>query len=590
MAYRGPTPEEGSGSWTRRIKPLGDPLLDDFRNFQYVCLKAVLGVKPTPLQYDVGEYLQYGPDFRIIMAFRGMSKSWMTAFFAPWLVLRNAVMTDWRPDINVLVASGTKDRAEMFTAFCRDLFSTVDALHPLIPKDPTRWSLSEFDVEGKAPAQVPTVASRAIFGRMTGDRGDAIIGDDLELPQNAETQGQRDKLHRRIGDFVPILKPGGEIVLLGTPHFEESIYNVLAEGQYDRRIWTARVPTPDKIPNYRGELAPYVMDMTDRPGAPVEPMRFDESELQIREAAGRSVFQMQYQLDTTLSDLDRYPLKLRDLMVCDLEYDVGPDRPIWSGSTEYTLPYAAVGLQGDAWQRPMGFSGPNGQPSFTPYDGVVLAIDPSGRGSNETAWSLVARTGSLLYLLEHGADVRGYDGEVLARILAVLKRADCHMVVYEENYGGGMFGSILGSYLQTHGWACTIEPFRSAGMKEARIIDALEPVFNSHRMVVASRCVENDKPGAGEQGHRARLWHQVTRMERIRGALNMDDRADALAIAVGYWTAAMRTDHAATMASRDQQDRREAVMGFWDELKPKGQGRQSQALKNAGFNYGIAKL
>lgn len=590
-------PAEGTPSFDRRFRKLGDPLLDDFRNFQFVCLQTVLSTKPTQLQYDIGDWLAYGPKLRIVMAFRGASKSWQTSFLASWLVLRNWALKDGKPDINIVVTSGTKDRAEGFSSFTRELFVHVEALRPLMPKDPSKWSLSEFNVEGAIPSQVSTVASRAILGRMTGDRADVIIADDLELPQNAETQGQRDKLARRVADFTNILKPGGEIIVLGTPHTEESLYNNLAEQGYHRRIWPGRYPTLDKVQNYGGDLAPYIQKpLLENPslaGKPVEPGRFDESELQLREAAGRSVFAMQWMLDTTLGDADRYPLKIRDLIVCDLDYGLGPEMPLWAGSPEYVrndLPSYA--LRGDAWHRPMGYrASVSGAPSFGPYSGIVLAVDPSGRGSNETAWSTVASLGGYLYLLEHGADTCGYDEPVLHRLYQALQRADCHLVVYEENFGGGMFGALLTGYLTKMGWPCKVEPIRHGSMsKENRIVDSLEPVFNSHKLVVAPRAILDDAPGQGEAGLRKRLWFQVTRMQRVKGALEADDRVDALAMGVAYWTSRLHIVQESFIREREDAARKASLASFWNDLRAfrqeSGQaGPPRVLLPQSGFRY-----
>jgi hypothetical protein len=427
---------------------------------------------------------------------------------------------------------------------------------------------------------------------MAGDRADVIAGDDLELPQNAETQGQRDKLARRIADFQNILKPGGEAVLLGTPHFEDTAYARLKEHGYSRRIWTGRVPEPAKIKAYDGDLAPFVLE-AGPPGSPVEPNRFDEEELRRAESAGRSVFQMQWMLDPSLGDETRYPLKLKDLILCDLDPEVGPDRPVWSGSTEYRADeIPSYGMRGDSWQRPLGFGGPDGRPSFSPYTGVVMAIDPSGKGSNETAWSVVASLGSFLYLLEVGADVRGYDEPVLAHIMATLKRCRCKNIVYEENYGGGMFGSVLGSYLTSHGYPCAIEPVRHSQMKEGRIIDSLEPITNSHRLVVNTSVATSDKARDGEVevGHRYRLWHQFTRIERVRGALSADDRVDALAIAVAYWTAQVQVDHDATVAALDAEKHSKVLQEFWERKNRRSGGSRYNGgvvARNTGFNYGV---
>ena len=82
---------------------------------------------------------------------------------------------------------------------------------------------------------------------------------------------------------------------------------------------------------------------------------------------------MQYQLDTTLSDLNKFPLKLSDLVVMNCNPENAPEKVIWASSPELQhndLPN--VGLQGDAYYRPMSIQG-----SWLPYTGCVMAIDPS---------------------------------------------------------------------------------------------------------------------------------------------------------------------------------------------------------------------
>jgi hypothetical protein len=65
--------------------------------------------------------------------------------------------------------------------------------------------------------------------------------------------------------------------------------------------------------SYGSNLAPRIGNtwQTELVGKPTDPSRFDEKDLLDREASyGRIGFNMQYQLDSSLSDLNRYPLKL----------------------------------------------------------------------------------------------------------------------------------------------------------------------------------------------------------------------------------------------------------------------------------------
>ena len=49
-------------------------------------------------------------------------------------------------------------------------------------------------------------------------------------------------------------------------------------------------------------------------------------------------------LDTTLSDSERYPLKLHDLIVMPLDNQVAPERVVYGSSNDDRLDIANIGL------------------------------------------------------------------------------------------------------------------------------------------------------------------------------------------------------------------------------------------------------
>ena len=53
--------------------------LRDFRNFTYLVWQHLGLPEPTPIQYDIANYLQNSPKRCIIEAFRGVGKSYITA-------------------------------------------------------------------------------------------------------------------------------------------------------------------------------------------------------------------------------------------------------------------------------------------------------------------------------------------------------------------------------------------------------------------------------------------------------------------------------------------------------------------------------
>ena len=76
--------------------------------------------------------------------------------------------------------------------------------------------------------------------------------------------------------------------------------------------------------------------------------------------------------------------------------------------------------------------------------------------------------------------------------------------------------------------------------KEERIIDTLEPILNQHRLVVDRGVIEWDyssnKDSAPESRLLYMLFYQMSRMCREKYAVKHDDRLDALAQGVKYYT------------------------------------------------------
>ena len=68
-------------------KPIAaDPIKKDFRKFLFIVWKTLNLPDPTPIQYDMGNYLQVGPRRCVIEAFRGIGKSWITSAYVVWLL------------------------------------------------------------------------------------------------------------------------------------------------------------------------------------------------------------------------------------------------------------------------------------------------------------------------------------------------------------------------------------------------------------------------------------------------------------------------------------------------------------------------
>jgi hypothetical protein len=251
---------------------------------------------------------------------------------------------------------------------------------------------------------------------------------------------------------------------------------------------------------------------------------------------------MQFMLDPSFSDADRYPLKLADLMVIDCDPKMAPIKAIWSSSPELVRQdIPSVGLAGDRFYRPMWVSKDN----YVPYTGVVMSIDPSGRGGDELAYAVVAFLNGYLYVLRCKGLKGGYQDSNLELLAKEAKLFGVNEVIIESNFGDGMFTQLLAPHMQRH-HPCRMEEVHNSIQKERRIIDTLEPVMNQHRLIVDTKVILDDQENyndySQELASRYQLFYQMTRITRDKGALAKDDRLDALAIAVGYWADVMDKD------------------------------------------------
>ena len=211
--------------------------LKDFRNFLYLAWKHLRLPNPSTMQYSIADYIANGDKRTIISAFRGVGKSWITSTYVLWRLLLN-------PQINILVVSASKNRADDFSTFCLRLLSEMPILQHLTPKETQRQSKISFDVAPALASHQPSVKSLGITSQITGSRADLIIADDIETSGNTQTQFMRDKLGEAIKEFEAVIKPeGSRIIFLGTPQTEQSIYNKLQERGYKVRYWTARYPS-----------------------------------------------------------------------------------------------------------------------------------------------------------------------------------------------------------------------------------------------------------------------------------------------------------------------------------------------------------
>ena len=524
-------------------------LHEDFRIFLTAIWTHLNLPVPTRAQLCIAEYLQHGPKRLQIQAFRGVGKSWITAAFVLWTLFND-------PNEKIMVVSASKDRADSFSIFCQRLILEVPWLSHLKPKnDDQRWSRISFDVGPAAPHQAPSVKSVGITGQLTGSRADLMVLDDVEVPNNSMTELQREKLLQLVTECESILTPKRQsrIMFLGTPQTTFTVYNKLRERSYRPFVWPARYPR--KIAMYDGLLAPQLVEDLDKENdltwKPTD-TRFREEDLLERESSmGRSNFMLQFMLDTSLSDAQKFPLKFADLIVNSVNPTHAPENIIWCSDPDNIVKdLPCVGLPGDYYYRPMAIQG-----EWLEYAETICSVDPSGRGADETVATFLSQLNGLIYVHEMYASKDGYSDKTLLQILRRCRKYDASTLLIESNFGDGIVSELFRKHCQTTKTNINIEETRANVRKEDRIIDSLEPVFNQHRLVIDPKVIEWDYASnaneATENRFQYMLGYQISRMCREKGAVRHDDRIDSLAQGVKWFTDAL-----AISAQQQIKDRR----------------------------------
>ncbi|CDM12568.1 Phage DNA packaging [Cronobacter phage Dev2] len=514
----------------------------DFVFFLFVLWKALSLPVPTRCQIDMAKKLSAGDNRRFILqAFRGIGKSFITCAFVVWKLWNN-------PDLKFMIVSASKERADANSIFIKRIIDLMPQLQELKPKQGQRDAVISFDVGPAKPDHSPSVKSVGITGQLTGSRADILIADDVEVPGNSATQAARDRLSELVKEFDAILKPGGTVIYLGTPQTEMTLYRQLEGRGYSTTIWPARYPRDEKDwKSYGDRLAPMLQaELESDPEGyywrPTDEVRFDDEDLKERELSyGKAGFALQFMLNPNLGDAEKYPLKLRDLIVADLDPESSPMVYQWLPNLQNKRDDVPnVGLMGDSYHTYQTVGS-----AFSSYTQKILVIDPSGRGKDETGYAVLYQLNGYIFVMEAGGMRGGYEDSTLEALAKIGRKWKINEYVIEGNFGDGMYLELFKPVAARIHPAAVTE-VKSKGQKELRICDVLEPIMGSHRLIVNSSTIVSDyQTAADKDGVRNpiySLFYQMTRISRERGALAHDDRLDALAIGVQFFVESMAKD------------------------------------------------
>lgn len=554
----------------------------EFNTFLYDVISGLMGFNCTANQLDMGEYLQRGPLFRMIQAQRGQAKTTVTAAYAVWRLIHD-------PSTRILIISAGDKMAKEISNWIIQIISGMDELACLRPdrNRGDRASVEAYDVhcDLKGPEKSPSVACVGITSNLQGKRADVLIADDVESQKNAATAEMRDRLTHLTRDFTSICSKG-DIIYLGTPQSVESIYNGLPSRGFDIRIWPGRYPTEDEVGNYGQFLAPLIKEameqdpslrtgggMTGLRGKPTDNVILGEETLLKKEIdQGAAYFQLQHMLDTRLADQERFPLKISKLVFMDVPEATMPIQVNFMAHADNKIQTPT-----DYPIHDFMYSAASFGPEFGKYQGTHMYVDPAGGGQNgdETAYAVTKFIAGKVVLVDIGGVSGGVGEDALDALTAIAVKWKPHQIDIEKNFGNGALSQIwspkLFSAMKAERHSCAIEDVWESGQKELRIIDTLEPIIGSHRLIVDQSLIEQDWKSVqsypAEKRASYSLFAQISRITRDRGALYHDDRLDALAGSARHWLESLAQDEVQAQVAAQRDAYREMMQN------PLGDGR-----------------
>ena len=551
------------GSEAVELRAYVGKLAGSFVFFAQELWKAIDMPELADHQCQIAEWLQEGPRRRGVRAFRGASKTWVTLAYCAWRLFLDH-------NCRILLVSKSEKHSKDSLYMLRRWVGQVPFLQHLTPdrRGGQRDSATKFDVGPAENDRTPSFTAASITGQITGTRANVIVSDDAETSENTLTLEMRDRLREQVKEFENILIPGGDIIILGTPHHQESLYTKLSDSGYIFKAWPARYPSEEeKIDDLYDTLLERLDNGSVSPGDSTWPSRFTDEELAEREASeGRSTFGMQYQMLTHLGDGLEYPLRLRDLVVMPVQRDDAPLTVAWGttndrGGTTRIEDIASLGFGTDGYYAPIMYS-----QDWRPYSGCKMWIDPSGKGADKTAFAIVSHLNGYLWVKAVGGLEGGYSNQTLEALAFHAREHRVREIFIEDQFGAGMMVELFRPILARHflpedseeapdGWAASVEGIRVSGQKELRIITALEPVMNQHRLVLDHEVARNQE-----------LQRQLTRITRQRNCLRHDDELEAMAMAVKMWEDVMAVDPAANEQRRLEEEMHERILDQYREM------------------------
>lgn len=537
----------------------------------------VLGFSTTWMQRDIALFMQE-IQHGMVQAQRGEAKSTIACIKAVWELVQN-------PQARILLISASTAKANENAQLIHGLIMRWDILAYLRPDRTAgdRAAVGSFDVHWslKGINKSASCTCMGITSSLQGYRADLLIADDVETNRNSLTAAQREILLNLTKEFSSIVADAaGRILYLGTPQTKDSIYNTLPLRGFTVRIWPGRFPQETDIAKYGELLAPSIVErmrllgdrcltgggLDGKRGWPTDPERMSEQELQNKELdQGPETFELQFMLNTNLADAMRQQLRLRDLIVLDCSSSRAPEQVEWGPCPQLKVEVP----EGYPIASPDFYYAAGQSSQYTDIQNITMALDPAGTGGDEVAYAIGGVVAPYLHATAIGGLQGGVSKENLEKIVQLVKEYGVRTVLVEKNMGHGTVLFIIQNYFneivdgkpRVSGVAL-VEKY-STKQKELRIIEALRPPMQRHRLVLHRNAIEQDwkdlQPYALHNRNIRSCFTQMQDITTDRGCLSKDDRLDALAMLVEHLGGFLVQDEELASRKRQEAQAREFV-------------------------------
>ncbi|MEL4181243.1 phage terminase large subunit [Roseateles sp. PN1] len=434
---------------------------------------------------------------RVLMVFRGCGKSTI-------LGVRNAHRYRKNPLHQLLVQGADDDLADDIS---RDTIAimrgnTLVGENVLMePAGIRHW----FTHEGfSTNARTPQFRGRGILSRVTGNRADEIINDDTEMSKNVENPEARAKLRKRLSEQSFILKPGGSVLWVGTPHTHDSIYDqkiaagaeALVVPLFQHQTRHNAQDKPHRSLAFSGDVGPDGVWVFVGIGPPAQlleegkdytvkgqqvllkteinglvdicvgnawPERFDRKEMlqRRRDCETLNYWDQQYQLEAKpLSDSRLNPDRM-------IPYDLEPVWKTANGESIMLLGGVRIVAASCRWDPASG---------KLKSDVSAVAVVLQDESGVRYLHRIARLTGDVVEFAADGKTVTGGQVHQLCDIVEALRLP---RVTIETNGIGKFSPAILKGALKQRRLVCGVAEETSTANKNKRILEALEPLLTS---------------------------------------------------------------------------------------------------------------